>query len=266
VLVPALILSSLLAVLLISAIALEIDLYDTDWSWKVHDPPLDPENIDEDFILFKRPFINASEYPIHQRDRIRRFMRDKGWRSFNLREGETLIWRDCTIYTQYSKELEQFGYTIKRIEVREGWFLTNIALEMADEIILTKSTNLTMINVTFPYQVFIRLIDNASLKMINCTNVAVVEVEEYATVWIDGTTLGVLTGTWYSKGGLEIRPPQGYATTIINSSIQYVRLRCQSPIRIIDSKINKLYADEGDVEQIGTTEVTNLMPFSHRNQ
>jgi hypothetical protein len=264
VLVPAVILSSQ-TVLLISAIALEFDLYNTDWSWKVHDPPLDPEYIDEDFILFNRPFINVSEYPLHQRDRVRRFMRDKGWRSFNLREDEALIWRDCTIYTQYSKELERFGYTLKRIEVREGGFRTNVALEMADEIILTGSTNLTMINVTFPYQFSIRLFNNASLKMINCTNVAVVEVEEDATVWIDGTTLRVLTGTWYSKGGLEIRPPRCFEATIVNSSVQYVRLRCQSPIQIIDSEIHKLYADEGDVEQIGSTQVTHLMPFSQRD-
>jgi hypothetical protein len=94
----------------------------------------------------------------------------------------------------------------------------------------------------------------------------VVEVEESATVWIEGTTLGILTGTWYSKGGFEIRPPVCYAVTIINSSIQYVRVRCQSPIRIIDSEIHELYADDGDFEQLGSTEVTHLLPFSHRNQ
>jgi hypothetical protein len=94
----------------------------------------------------------------------------------------------------------------------------------------------------------------------------VVEVEESATVWIEGTTLGILTGTWYSKGGFDIRPPKCLAATIINSSIQYVRVRCQSPLRIIDSEIRELYADEGDVEQLGTTEVTHLLPFLHRNQ
>jgi hypothetical protein len=76
VLAPALILSSLLAVLLIPTITLEMDLNNPDWSWKVHDPPLDYEYIDEDFILFNRPFINVSEYPLHQRDHVRSFVRD----------------------------------------------------------------------------------------------------------------------------------------------------------------------------------------------
>jgi hypothetical protein len=43
-------------------------------------------------------------------------MRDKGWGSFNMREDETLIWRDCTIYTHGSKELERFGFTLKDVE------------------------------------------------------------------------------------------------------------------------------------------------------
>jgi hypothetical protein len=296
VLAPTIILCSLLAALLIPTIALEMDLNNPDWSWTVHDPPLNYKYIDEDFILFNRPFINVSEYPLPQRDHVRMFVRDKGWqRNFNLQEDETAIWRDCIIYTHHSREMARFGYTRKEVEVREDWHLSNIALEVADTITLHGFANLTLINVTFYDYVTIRVTGNASLTIINCTNrsydnwylisadywewpsgskgpghyrfyTGAVEVEENATVWIEGTTLGVLTGTWYSQGGIEIRPPHCYAATLLNASIHYVRLRCQSPIQVIDSEIHELYADEDDVEQRGTTHVTHVLPFSYRNQ
>ncbi len=269
VLAPAVILSSMLVALLVPAVFL-MDLNNPDWSWKVHNPPLNYEYIEEDFILYNRPFINVSEYPLNLKERVLNFMRDEGWRSFNLKGDETAIWKDSNVYTSSSHLI-------------------------TDEIVLTDNANLTLINVTFSRPVNIRVSDNASLKMINCTNIGydnwhvisnsgqewpsgskgageyrlpkgVVEVEESATVWIEDTTLGVLTGTWYSKGGLDIRPPLSYKATIIDSSIQYVRVRCQSPIRIIDSEIHELYTDEGDFEQLGITQVTHLLPFSHRSQ
>lgn len=53
---------------------------------------------------------------------------------------------------------------------------------------------------------------------------------------------------------------------MINSWIHDVSVQCQSPIRIIDSEIHELYADESDVEQVGSTEVTHSMPFLQHNQ
>lgn len=92
----------------------------------------------------------------------------------------------------------------------------------------------------------------------------VVEVEGKATVWIEDTALGRLVGTQYSHGG--IKPGYLNTATIINSSIQEVRVRSQTPLRIIDSEIHELYADEGDIELIGTTKVTYLFPFLKRDE
>jgi hypothetical protein len=294
VLAPTVILSALLAAFLIPTIALELDLNNPDWSWTVHDPPLNYTSIDEDFILFNRPFINVSKYPLPQRDRVYMFVRDKGWqRSFILREDETATWRDCVIFSHQSREMAQLGYTSKKVEVREDWHLSNVALEVADTITLRGTTHLTLINVTFYDYVTIRVTENASLTMINCTNncdgswyiitagywewpsgskgpgqyrytTGAILFSDNATVWIEGTTLGRLRGTrTHPSTGSSL----GYCSdvVIIDSWIHDVKVRCPSPIPIIDSEIQELYADEGDVETLGTTDVTCSLPFSYRN-
>lgn len=294
VLAPALILSTLLVVLLAPTISLQQSI-NPDWSWSVHNPG-NYAYIDDDFILYNRPFVNVSEFDVEARDKI---IKELSLGSFNLRNNETAVWRDCTIYTFRAslQDLARFGYALKFVErvkrnPETGQLQysndTNKKLELASTIVLTDFANLTLINVTFSDYVTIRLHDNASLTMINCTNIGyswtiqtnsywewpsgspgggryrrpegIVEVEDNATVWIEGTTLGRLIGARYSiEAG--IRPGYCKVATIINSFIQEVRVRSQIPLKIIDSAVYELYADEGGVEQIGNTKVTYWLPF-----
>ena len=294
VLAPALILSTLLVVLLAPTISLQQSIH-PDWSWSVHHPG-NYTYIDDDCILYNRPFLNVSEFDVNDRDTV---INQLSLGRFTLRNNEAAVWRDCTIYTfrASQKDLARLGYTLKFVErVKRNHETgqlqysndTNIKLELASTLVLTDNANLTLINVVFSGYVTIRLQDTASLTMINCTNVGyswtiqtnsywewpsgspgggryrrsdgIVEVQDNATVWIAGTTVGRLIGTQYAVVG-GIRPGYCAAATIIDSCIQEVRVRCQTPVRIIDGEVYELYADEGDVEQLGTTNVTYWFPF-----
>ncbi len=207
----------------------------------VHSPPLNYTSIDEDFILFNRPFLNVSEYPLHERDYVRTSMRDKEWqRSFNLREDETAIWRNCTIYTQYSRELARFNYTLKEVEVREDWHLTNAALEIARAIVLRETANLTLINVLISPNVEIQLYDTASLTLVNVTNYSYgwtdaqqgmywgyvmgsIRLRDNATAWIENSRIG----------HVDVFSPTA-AVTVVNTELvgqtPYISLRVNATI------------------------------------
>jgi hypothetical protein len=299
VLVPALILSTLLVVFLAPTISLQQSIH-PDWSWSVHHPGK-YTYIDVDCILYNRPFVNVSEFDVNDRDTV---INQLSLGRFTLRTNETAVWRNCTIYTfQASQEdLTRLGYTLKYVRMAKrnpetGQLqyskYTNIGLELASTIVLTDNANLTLINVAFSDYVTIRLQDTASLTMINCTNVGyswtiqtndywewpsgrsgggryrrpegIIEVQDNATVWIEGTTVGRLIGTQYAVEG-GIRPGYCAAATLIDSRIHEVRIRGQTPIRIIDSAVHELYADTGDVEQLGTTAVTYQLPFLQHDE
>jgi hypothetical protein len=160
-------------------------------------------------------------------------------------------------------------------------------INIESDIVVNETSTLVIDGVT------IRLQDTASLTMINCTNVGyswtiqtndywewpsgrsgggryrrpegIIEVQDNATVWIEGTTVGRLIGTQYAVEG-GIRPGYCAAATLIDSRIHEVRIRGQTPIRIIDSAVHELYADTGDVEQLGTTAVTYQLPFLQHDE
>jgi hypothetical protein len=247
-------------------------LHHPDWSWSFQNTG-SFEYLDRDFILFNRPFINVSEYPPDQRMGVIDFMNHEGLIGhFRLKDNETAIWQNCTVYTlgAHHTDLEHLRYTWREVEVGDGCY-TNVGLEVASAITLTGSTNLTMINVTVDPDVAISLNDRASLRMINCTNMGyrcyvdpnnhtewpsgapgpgiscsnegTITASGNTTLYLDGSTIGKLTA--YSENVI-----------IVNSSIQEARVRSGTPPRIVDSQIFELYADEGAVQLLGTTEVS----------
>jgi hypothetical protein len=109
----------------------------------------------------------------------------------------------------------------------------------------------------------IRLYDQASLKLVNCTNLGYgwsvasdgntisrytmgrVVPSANATVWIEDSTLGVLVG-------------RCTGVTVLRSSISEVRIGGGTPPKFIDSEVYELYTDRGDVHIVGSTHVTYL--------
>ncbi|MCJ7632125.1 hypothetical protein MUP77_06990 [Candidatus Bathyarchaeota archaeon] len=223
--------------------------------------------INTDFILFNRPFVNVSAFPPDQREGVLERMRSLGLgNGFTLRDGETSLIRDCTLFHGGGwdpNDLAQFGYTFRTMEVGSHSY-TNAGLDFAGSIVLRGSANLTLINVNIhQHGLDIRLTDRASLKMINCTNIGYghtsqggnavlftlgrVILEGNATVWLENSTIGVLVG-------------YGDSVTVSHSVIREVRVGSRIPPRFIDSTINELYTDKGDVKLEGQTRVNYLSP------
>jgi hypothetical protein len=190
-LLPSLFLCTIFTVLLVPHITGADPLDHLDWSWWSSLNPGNLTYVTDDFILFNRPFLNISDFPVEQRWQI---VSDLGgeeekhqWYldTFYLREHDTVVWRDCTIYTAGPKpddpsdELTRMRYPFRKIETGlynpetgaiEYGNVTNYGTELAFTIVLVDSANLTLVNVQFRGCVEIRLYDASSLTMINVTN------------------------------------------------------------------------------------------------